>query len=374
MADSPEIELRKVGSDGVEIVLSGNFRLDTGLCSASEYVSSIAPGVKHVKLVDAGISSWDSSLLVLLTELLTLCEQRQMECDISALPSGAQRMVKLATAVPERSGAARHDDHKNFIERLGDKSIEMFHGVVNAIEFLGGSAISIGRLLRGRAQYRSTDLWLIVQQCGPGALGIITTICVLVGAILAFVGAIQLKMFGAEVYVANLVGIGMVMEMGALMTGIILAGRTGAAFAAQIGTMQVNEEVDALETLGISPMDYLVLPRMLALIFMTPLLVVYADILGILGGAVVCISMLDISPGVYFSQTIEMMTLWQCVQGLIKGSVFGMIIAVSGCMRGIQCGRSASAVGDAATSAVVSSIVAMVVADAVLTLIFMLIG
>jgi phospholipid/cholesterol/gamma-HCH transport system permease protein len=374
MADNFKIELRVSDPERAEFVLSGDFKLSAGLCSASEYMGSVGADVKFVTIRDGGIVSWDSSLLVFLTEVLAQCQERKIECDISELPVGAQRMVKLATAVPERSGAARQADRRGFVERLGDRAIDVYKSVINAIEFIGGATISVGRMLRGRAQYRSTDLWLIVEQCGPGALGIITTICVLVGAILAFVGAIQLQMFGAEVYVANLVGIGMVMEMGALMTGIILAGRTGAAFAAQIGTMQVNEEVDALETLGISPMDYLVLPRMLALIFMTPLLVVFADILGIIGGGIVCVFMLGISPGVYFSQTIEMMTLWQCVQGLIKGSTFGMIIAVSGCMRGMQCGRSASAVGDAATSAVVTSIVAMVVADAVLTLIFLLIG
>jgi len=325
-------------------------------------------------VVDVGITEWDSSLLVFLTALLQKCEKQGIACDIKSLPAGAQRLLKLATAVPERKGAARQIAKKPFLEVLGEHAVKRFSGVMNAIDFIGASTVSFGRFFTGKAQYRKNDLMLIIQQCGPGALGIVTTICILVGAILAFVGAIQLKMFGAEVYIANLVGIGMVMEMAALMTGIILSGRTGAAFAAQIGTMQVNEEIDALETLGISPMDYLVLPRMIALIIMTPLLVVYADILGIIGGGVVGVFMLHISPTVYFHQTFAMMTSWQCMQGLIKGSIFGLIVAVSGCMRGIQCGRSASAVGDAATSAVVTSIVAMVVADALLTLIFLLIG
>ena len=178
-------------------------------------------------------------------------------------------------------------------------------------------------------------------------------------------------MFGAEIYVANLVGLGMVMEMGALMTGIILAGRTGASFAAQLGTMQVNEEIDALRTMGIPPMDYLVMPRIVALALMTPLLVIYADILGILGGAFVGIVGLGLSPTVYFEQTIELMTLWHCAQGLIKGSTFGVLIAICGCMRGLACGRSASAVGEAATSAVVTAIVMIVLADALWTFMFM---
>ena len=374
MSDKAQIDFRETGNNTVQISLSGDFRLDDGVRDFGQHAARLTGSVKHVSVSDSGISDWDSSLLVFLANLLKYCNLREIECDLSQLPQGIQKMIALATAVPERKGAARHIEKKSFAERVGEHTVGIFTETLKSIEFIGAATVSFGRLLTGRAQYRKSDLLLIVQQCGPEALGIVTTICVLVGAILAFVGAIQLKMFGAEVYVANLVGIGMVMEMAALMTGIILSGRTGAAFAAQIGTMQVNEEIDALETLGISPMDYLVLPRMIALIIMTPLLVIYADILGILGGAVVGIFLLGIAPGVYFHQTFEMMTAWQCVQGLIKGSTFGMIVAVSGCMRGIQCGRSASAVGDAATSAVVTSIVAMVVADAILTLIFMLAG
>jgi phospholipid/cholesterol/gamma-HCH transport system permease protein len=188
------------------------------------------------------------------------------------------------------------------------------------------------------------------------------------------VGAVQLKMFGAEVYVANLVGLGMVIEMGALMTGIILAGRTGASFAAQLGTMQVNEEIDALQTMGIPPIDYLVLPRMTALALMTPLLVAYADLLGILGGAAVGIFLLKIPATLFFNQTFSTMTLWHVAQGLIKGATFGVLVAFCGCWWGMKCGRSASAVGDAATSAVVTGLICIVVADAVWTMIFMVIG
>lgn len=242
------------------------------------------------------------------------------------------------------------------------------------VQFLGEATISLGRFLTGRARFRQSDLWLNIQQCGPQALGIVTIISVLVGAILAFVGAVQLGMFGAEIYVSNLVGLAMVMEMGALMTGIILAGRTGAAFAAQLGTMQVNEEIDALKTLGIPPIDYLVLPRMIALAIMTPLLVIYADALGIIGGALVGVGLLDIPPQLFFTKTFELMTPWLCVQGLIKGSTYGILIALAGCLRGMQCGRSASGVGQATTSAVVTSIVLIVLADAIWTCIFMFTG
>jgi len=162
--------------------------------------------------------------------------------------------------------------------------------------------------------------------------------------------------------------------MGAMMTAIIMAGRTGAAFAAQLGTMQVNEEIDALRTLGISPIDFLVLPRMIALVLMLPLLCLYANLMGILGGAMVGVGMLDLSVVQYFNETRDAIRLTDFMAGLFKSGVFGILIALSGCLRGMQCGRSSSAVGLAATSAVVTGIVAIVVADAVLTVIYDLLG
>jgi phospholipid/cholesterol/gamma-HCH transport system permease protein len=210
-----------------------------------------------------------------------------------------------------------------------------------------------------------------LQECGAQALPIVTLISFLVGAILAFIGAVQLQQFGAQIFVANLVGLAMALEMGAMMTAIIMSGRTGAAFAAQLGTMQVNQEIDALTTLGISPMEFLVLPRLLALVLMVPLLTVYANLMGMLGGAAIGVTMLDISLKSYFNQLQEALTIKYCAQGLIKSAVYGVIIALAGCMRGMQSGRSAAAVGQAATSAVVTGIVGIIVASAILTVIYL---
>ncbi len=242
------------------------------------------------------------------------------------------------------------------------------------LEFLGELTLSVGRLLRGQAQFRRVDLWRTVQECGANALPIVTLISLLVGMILAFVGAVQLEQFGAEIYVANLVGLAMAREMGAMMTAIIMAGRTGAAFAAQLGTMTVNEEIDALRTLGISPMEFLVLPRMLALIVMMPLLCLYADLVGMIGGLIVGVGMLDITFVEYFNQTVEAVGLNDIAMGVIKSAVFGVLVALSGCMRGMQSGRSASAVGVAATSAVVTAIVFIIVTDAVFAVVTNIIG
>ena len=175
-------------------------------------------------------------------------------------------------------------------------------------------------------------------------------------------------------YLADLVGLGMTREMGALMVGIIMAGRTGAAYAAQIGTMNVNSEIDALKTMGFNPMEFLVMPRMLALILVMPLLCLYADFMGMLGGAAVAIGLFDISSTEYWARTELAVHLKDVLVGLFKASIFGILIAYSGCIRGMQCGRSASAVGDAATSAVVTGIIFIVISDSLITIIFNQLG
>jgi phospholipid/cholesterol/gamma-HCH transport system permease protein len=213
------------------------------------------------------------------------------------------------------------------------------------------------------------DLAAQVEDCGPSALPIVTLISLLVGLILAFVGSVQLALFGAQIYIADLVSLGMTREMGALMTAIIMAGRSGAAFAAQIGTMNVNMEIPALRVMGFSEVDFLVLPRLLALVFVMPFLCLYSDLMGILGGAIVAISFFDIPLSMFMHRTMESVTLTDFFIGLFKCGLFGVLIAIAGCMRGVQCGRSASSVGQAATSAVVTSIVFIVVADSLVTLV-----
>jgi phospholipid/cholesterol/gamma-HCH transport system permease protein len=221
----------------------------------------------------------------------------------------------------------------------------------------------------GRARLQRSDLLVFIEDCGVSALPIVTLLSMLFGLILAFIGAVQLMMFGAQIYVADLVGIAVVRVMGAVMCGIIMAGRTGAAFAAQLGTMQVNQEIDALKTLGISPIEFLVLPRLLALCLMMPLLCLYADLMGIAGGLIVAVWMLDINVVQYLNQTLHALNMSHFLVGLAHALVFGVLIALFGCLKGIQCGRSASAVGEATTSAVVACIVAIVVSTALITFI-----
>jgi phospholipid/cholesterol/gamma-HCH transport system permease protein len=293
--------------------------------------------------------------------------------DRTGLPEGARRLLALAAAVPERR-AGGGEARASWLARIGARSARAAGGAVEMLGFIGSAVLALWAFVRGRARFQGRDLALVIQECGPRALPIVSLISFLVGIILAFVGAVQLRQFGAQIYVADLVAIAMATEMGAMMTGIIMAGRTGAAFAAQLGTMQVNEEIDALVTMGISPMEFLVLPRMLALVLMVPLLTLYADLLGILGGTLVAATMLDLEPRQYINETIAALTVTDFAKGLVKGSVFGVLVAIAGCLRGMQSGRSSAAVGLAATSAVVTAIVFIIVSDALLTVLYDVLG
>jgi phospholipid/cholesterol/gamma-HCH transport system permease protein len=303
-----------------------------------------------------------------------LCVQKNIQVDSEDLPEGVRRLLRLASAVPERKGARKELKREFFLSLLGGKAIDFFRSASEMIAFIGEATIAFAKFLVGKATFRRVDLFLLLQECGAQALPVVSLISILLGLILGFVGAIQLKMFGAQLFVADVVAIGMVRVMGAIMTGIIMAGRTGAAFAAQLGTMEVNEEIDALKTLGISPMEFLVLPRMIALIIMMPLLCVYSDVLGILGGLIVGVGMLDLGLIQYLNRTQEALTLTTFGIGLFHSAVFGVLVALSGCLRGMQCERSASAVGYAATSAVVTSIVSIIVATAVITFVCQVLG
>ncbi|HEY5870702.1 MAG TPA: ABC transporter permease [Candidatus Tectomicrobia bacterium] len=371
-----EIRFTRPTTDTLCVQLVGKWSIHVELPSTAEVEAQLGgtPRAQRLMFDTQELTGWDSGLLTFLLKLDALGAQSRIAVDHAGLPQGVQRLLQLATAVPERAGARRGEARESVVVRLGKWALAALDGATEMLAFLGQMAQACGKLLRGRASFRRADFVLILQDCGAQALPIVSLISFLVGLILAFVGAVQLRQFGAQIYVANLVALAMVREMAAIMTGIIMAGRTGAAFAAQLGTMTVNQEIDALSTMGISPMEFLVLPRMLALVCMVPLLCIYADIVGILGGAVIGIGMLNLGPEQYYQQTVSALTLTHVVIGLIKGGVFGVLVALAGCMRGMQSGRSASAVGAAATSAVVTAIVWIIVCDAVATVICDVLG
>ncbi|MBE0582462.1 MAG: ABC transporter permease [Desulfofustis sp.] len=320
------------------------------------------------------LERWDSGLLALLAQVREQCDLQGVTFDDSTLPAGVQRLLALAGSDSGQAGRPDGTEGPTLLERFGQWGIIVWQHLVEMTVFLGEVTVAFSRLLTGRARFRRSELLVIMQECGAQALPIVSLISLLVGLILAFVGAVQLSLFGAQIYVASLVGIAIVRVMGAIMAGIIMAGRTGAAFAARLGTMQVNEEIDALVTLGIDPVEFLVLPRIIALALMMPLLCLYADLMGILGGMAVGVMMLDLNVMEYLEMTKKAVRLQDFWIGLFHSAVFGVLVALAGCHRGMKCGRSASAVGDATTSAVVTGIVSIIVATAVITVICNILG
>jgi len=371
-----EMSFERQTDNTLLIHLKGSWTIGQKLPSVEEIQRQVKSdtGLKEIAFDTRALSGWDSGLLSFLTKIINQCSAKNITVDQAGLPGGVRKLLHLAFAVPERKGARKEAVRESLVARIGASTIEAGQAAIDTLNFIGEAFVAFLKFLVGKARFQRSDLMLTIQQCGAQALPIVSLISVLVGLILAFIGAVQLMMFGAQIYVADLVAIAMVRVMGAVMVGVIMAGRTGAAFAAQIGTMQVNEEIDALQTLGISPMEFLVLPRMLALILMMPLLCIYADLMGVLGGFIVGVGMLDISSTQYINQTIKALNLYHFFIGLFHALVFGVLVALAGCLRGIQCGRSASAVGQATTSAVVTSIVSIVLATALITIVANILG
>ncbi|MDR3320685.1 MAG: ABC transporter permease [Desulfovibrio sp.] len=324
--------------------------------------------VRRLILSASELGQWDSSLLVFLARLVRAARAREISVRLN-LPDGLARLLSLAFAVPVAADTGQKKTDDSFLAAIGGRALDLVPDINSFLAFLWEFARSFHRLALGRAHMRMQDLLSAVYECGVAALPIISFTSLLFGLILAFVGAVQLTQFGAQVYVAGLVSIGMLRIMGAVMVGVVMAGRVGAAYAALTGAMQVNEEVDALQAAGVYPVDFLVLPRVLAMTAMTPLLILYADLMGIVGGFLVAVTLMGINPYEYLSTTIQMTSFIHVLVGLIYGTFFGIIIALSGCFYGMRCGRSAQAVGLATTTAVVHSIMGIIVATAVITVV-----
>ena len=376
MARPGELSFDQPLDSTLNLKMSGSWKLDKDLPSVDAISRQLEKysGLQSICIDAREVDEWDSGLLIFMGRSLEIATQQDLELKTIGLPEGATKLLQLAVAVPEKKDARKAPQHKTFLVHLGDETVDFFQGCGDLLEFVGDTTMAFVRLMRGKAQFRRSDFFQVLESCSGQALPIVTLISFLVGIILAFVGLIQLKFFGAEIFIADLVGIAMFRVMAAIMTGIVMAGRTGGAFAAQLGTMQVNQEIDALKTLGISPMDFLVLPRMLGLTLMMPLLALYANLMGVIGGAVVALGEPNISLVQYYHRTVAAVGLWDLGIGLFSSVVFGVIVALSGCMRGMQCGRSASAVGDAATAAVVTAIVGIIVSTAIITLITSILG
>lgn len=370
-----DFENERDGSKKVFVVrISGNWLLSEDRPSPDELLEGYDLSKSKFSRFDIdNLESWDSSLLIFLRRCQKIIEENGATCRLGELPKGIRNLIELSHAVPEET---REVDDKTggWLTHLGERSWRIFSGMESYASFLGVLLLEFFAFVVGRAKIRKDDFFSILQNSGPKALPIVCLLSFLTGLIIAFIGVIQLQKFAADIYVADLVGLATTRELGAVMAGVIMAGRTGAAFAAQLGSMRVNEEIDALITFDISPMQFLVLPRVLALMIMMPLLCVCANLVAILGGLVVAVSISDVSVTKYIYQIDYAVGSLDLFVGIFKSIVFGIIIAVAGCFRGLNCGKDATAVGLAATSAVVTAITWIVVADAIFAVLFHILG
>ncbi len=357
------------------IKLSGDWHISAGLLSVNEVTSQLAshPDIVQINLNVSQDLKWDSGLISFLLKLIRECAHKNIQVARQELPQEAQKLLSLALKVHEINISSQKM-HESFLEKLGERALQISESLRSGLDFLGDIAVSFGRLIRGKAYFRWDDFLLIVKKCGVDTLLLVSLISLLVGMILAFVGSIQLKMFGAQIFISYIVGIAMIRVLSAVMTGIIMSGRIGASFAAELGMMQTNEEIDALKTLGVSPVEFLVIPRILAVVIMMPILTIYADLMGVLGGFIISVGLLHLNPVEYLNYTQSSVKLNYVWVGLIHSFVFGVIVAVAGCLRGIKCERSATGVGIATTSAVVTGITGIVIATAIITFICQILG
>lgn len=326
------------------------------------------PTVNHFQFVLNSNISWDSTLVSFLHKCRNDLEKINKTIKTDDLPKGLCQLLELS----KPTLLEKKQNEFSLSLELIDETINYFRkAVLLVFDFLGEWIMSVCRLFLGRTQARFQDFANSCRSCGASALPIITLISFLTGLTMAFVGSVQLEKFNAKIYVADLVCLAMVREMGALMVAIIMAGRTGASFAAEIGSMKLNEEIDSLRTFGISPMEFLILPRTLSILFMIPLLTIYADVVGILGGLMVGTMVMDFSVIHYFEQTqVALQGMWEVYSGLLKSVVFGLIIGLVGCFKGLHSGNDSSALGQSVTASVVVSVTLVVISDALFEITF----
>lgn len=348
-----------------ELHLSGDWiARETGLRdrAAIERILAEAGPAGRLGFATEELGRWDSALIAFV-QVMRQAAQNRIGLDETGLPPAARRLLALSAGGGEVQEAVRPAPSP--LERVGTRTLARWAGMAAATALIGDTVLRSLAALHGAVRTRAIDVLLLMREAGASALMIVTIVNGLIGGILAFVGAVQLRRFGAEIFVADLVGIAMVREMAAVMTAIVMAGRTGGAYAAQIATMQGNEEIDALKALGIPVFDYLVLPRIVALVAMMPLLYLYACAVGLAGGLVVGMATLDITPLAYLEETRRAISGTQFGLGLVKSVAFGILVALAGCHIGLRAGRSAADVGRAATSAVVAGIIGVIALDAV---------
>ena len=366
--DKAIFELKLLGNGNASAIFTGQWRHSP----AADF--KIPPAVKSITVDVAGLEEWDDTFVAQIFKLRQKCIASDITFSYTALPEGASKLLELAFSAPVRENLRKPSIKMGFLEKLGHQGEDMAKATQTGLHFTGALTVALMRMMVGKARISMRDVTRELYKAGPGAFCIVSLIGFLEGVILAFIGSIPLKMFKAEVYVASFIGIGLLRLLGAVMSGSVMAGRSGAAYAAELGTMKVNEEIDALETMGISPMEYLVLPRFLGLTIMMPFMALISNTFGIIGGLGVSVFYLDIPLVEFWTKLIETTRVCDLIIGVITSFVFGMLIAICGCLRGLRCGRDSEAVGLATTSSMVSSIICMVIATFTITLVTVALG
>lgn len=370
-AAAPQFTWRAATSPGqLDITIEGRITLEEApaLWRRVAEVLDRALRVQRVRVDLSAVQTIDGACIALLVHLRNELKQRRIGCE---LVGGAPEIDRLITLHGRRRIKRRMGRRpRNALEHLGEATTSFFWAALGMLDFLGEMLVAAYRALRNPRTLNLRDVALTMERAGADAVPIVLLINFLIGFVMAYQSAVQLRQFGANIFVADLVGLAMTRELGPLMTAIIICGRSGAAFAAELGTMKVSEEVDALRTLGLMPLPYLVLPRVCGLALVAPVLTLAADAIGILGGALVAAVELDVTPAAFLTELRQAMRPWDVLSGLIKSVAFSATIALIACQQGLATSGGAEGVGRRTTSAVVSILFALILLDAIFTILF----
>jgi phospholipid/cholesterol/gamma-HCH transport system permease protein len=358
--------------DELNVNLSGRISVENAELVRKRLVETVkGQPLKNVVIDMGAVEYFDSSAAAILIEVHRLCSELHNSLKLINVPPRIQSFLDLVEFEHFKSaGILQPQPVPRLLVQIGEGALTVRRNVRDIVTFIGASVTALIHDLAHPRSLRWDRLWQLIDKTGSDAVPIVTVLSFLMGGILAFQGAIQLRKFGANIFVADLVSLSICLEMGPLLTALIVSGRSGAAFAAQIGTMQVTEEVDALQVMAIDPIRYLVSPRVLAIAFVLPCLTLLADVIGMVGGSVVAAFSLDVTPVAYFNQVQKVLEVSDVVKGLVKSFVFGIEIATIGCLRGFQVRGGAESVGNATTSAVVTSIFILTITDAVFAVVY----
>lgn len=358
-------------ADSLRLALRGRVDVTYAQALLDDLTAAVSNGVRDVVLDLGEVDYFDSGGGAVIVGFRQYLTTRGAKLTIDRATPEIEGLLDLIDEEALRRPPARKSaPPKPLAARVGEGTLNVMADARQLIAFTGEVIIGLRGALTHPRQIRWRETWQYMQRAGVDGLPIVSLISFLMGLITAFQASVQLTQFGADIYVANLVGLSIVRELGPLMTAIIAAGRSGAAFAAEIGTMKVSEEIDALTTMGLDRTRFLVTPKVFALLIMLPCLTLYADFVGIVGGMTVGVGGLGLPVQVYVRQTAASMTFWDIGSGLIKSVAFALLISGVGCLRGFQASTGAESVGRITTSAIVAGIFLIIVADAIFTVVF----